>query len=241
MYLYNKGLAYLLYKSANLNNSSLLKSLVASFICDHVVCVYKLHERYHCSPTLNFNGLILSSYYDARELSIDSRAYVISQHVRGQSERHSPPAPIRTPEWSSRLSGKRQILYTQPRGTPEHERHLAISFRRLYFPYYIFPPHLSVFDHRAILIWGDRDMAGGCSLNKPNTLQCFLHVPTYYPGFRWVRRDNLYLALGHRSPIMATYHQEVTSILHGEVSRESCSVSAYVDPLMSCTSLPKSA
>ncbi len=42
----------------------------------------------------------------------------------GQSERRVPPAPIRTPEWSSRLSGQRRILFTQPRVTPEHERHL---------------------------------------------------------------------------------------------------------------------
>ncbi len=81
----------------------------------------------------------------------------------GQSERCLPPAPIRTPELSSRLSGQRWILFTQPRGTPEQERQLVISFRRLYFPWYIFPPHLSAFGHRAILIWGDRDMAGRCS------------------------------------------------------------------------------
>ncbi len=50
----------------------------------------------------------------ARGLSIDSRAYVSSQYARW---------PVRTPEWSSR-----RILFTQ------HERHLVISFRRLYFP-----------------------------------------------------------------------------------------------------------
>ncbi len=72
----------------------------------------------------------------------------------GQSERRSPPAPIRTPEWSSRLSGQMRILFTQPRGAPEHERHLLVSFRRLYFPLYIFLPHLSVFEHRPILILG---------------------------------------------------------------------------------------
>ncbi len=57
----------------------------------------------------------------------------------GQSGRRLPSAPIRTPEWSSRLSGQRRILFTQPRGTPEHERHLGIKcpntfFRLIYLP-----------------------------------------------------------------------------------------------------------
>ncbi len=46
----------------------------------------------------------------ARGLSIDCCAYVISQHVRW-SIRTPPPVPIRTPEWPSRLSGQRRILY----------------------------------------------------------------------------------------------------------------------------------
>ncbi len=45
----------------------------------------------------------------ARGLSIDSRAYVTGA---GQSKGHVPPAPIRMPEWSSRLSGQRRILFT---------------------------------------------------------------------------------------------------------------------------------
>ncbi len=80
----------------------------------------------------------------------------------GQSKRCVPPTPIRTPEWSSRLSGQRRILFTQPRGTTEHERQLVISFRGLYFPKCICPPRLSIVGHRANLIWGDRDMARGC-------------------------------------------------------------------------------
>ncbi len=108
----------------------------------------------------------------ARRLSIDSRAYVISQHAHW---------PIRTPDWSSCLGGQRRILVTQPRGTPEHERHLLISFRRLYCPLYIFPPHLFVFGYRAILIWGDRDMAGGCSHTKPLLTGLFLMEPNNFP------------------------------------------------------------
>ncbi len=93
-----------------------------------------------------------------RGLSIDSRACVIA--LANQSA-----APhLRQ---SGRLSGQRRILFTQPRGTPEHEHRLWVSFSKLYFPWYIFPPHLSAFAHRAILIWGDWDMAGGCSKNKP--------------------------------------------------------------------------
>ncbi len=87
----------------------------------------------------------------------------LAKTCAGQSEHHSQPSPIRMPEWSSHLSGKRRILFTQPRGTHEHERRLLISFLRLYCPQYIFPPHLSVFCHRAILIWGDRGMVGSCS------------------------------------------------------------------------------
>ncbi len=51
----------------------------------------------------------------------------------GQSERRIPPTSIRTPDWPSGLGGQRRILFTQPRGTSEHERHLLISFRRLHF------------------------------------------------------------------------------------------------------------
>ncbi len=84
-----------------------------------------------------------------------------------QSQRRVSTAPIRSPEQSSRLNGQRRILGTQPRATPEHERHFVRSLRRLYFPQYIFPPRLSVFGHRAILIWGIETCLGGCSQNKP--------------------------------------------------------------------------
>ncbi len=53
-------------------------------------------------------------------LVLTTLAYTCS----GQSKRRVPLEPMRTPEWSSRLS----IPYTQPRGTPEHERHVIISF-----------------------------------------------------------------------------------------------------------------
>ncbi len=95
--------------------------------------------RYICTSYACYRSLL------ARGLSIDSRAYVSSLHARW---------PIRTPEWSSRLSGQSRILFTQSRGTPEHERHHGKSFRMLYFPEFILPPHLSVFGHRAILVWG---------------------------------------------------------------------------------------
>ncbi len=92
----------------------------------------------------------------ARGLSIDSRAHVISQHARW---------PIRTPEWSSRLGGQGRVLFTQPCCTPEHERHLVISFKGPFFTLYIFPPQLSVFGHRSILIWGiETYIVGGCAI-----------------------------------------------------------------------------
>ncbi len=52
----------------------------------------------------------------------------------GQSEHRSQPAPIRMPEWSSRQSGQRRILFIQPRDTHERERGLLISLLRLYGP-----------------------------------------------------------------------------------------------------------
>ncbi len=42
----------------------------------------------------------------ARVLSIAPRA-----HANSQSKRHVPPAPIRTPEHSSRLGGQKRILF----------------------------------------------------------------------------------------------------------------------------------
>ncbi len=44
-----------------------------------------------------------------------------------------------------------------------------------------------------------------------------------------------YLSLCRLSPNLVTYHYDMASIPLGEVNRESCSVSAYEDPLMSCT------
>ncbi len=77
-------------------------------------------------------------------LALTSLAYTRADLL----ERRVPPAPIRMPEQSSRLSGQRRILFTT-----DHERLLVTSLRRLYFSEYICPPHLSVFGHRAILIW----------------------------------------------------------------------------------------
>ncbi len=97
---------------------------------------------------------------------IDSRAYVISQPERGV-----PLEPIRTPEWASRLSGQRRIRFTHPRSTPEQERHLVISFRRPYFPQYIFSPHLSVLGHWAILIWGESSLSWGLYVKQTDTFR----------------------------------------------------------------------
>ncbi len=43
----------------------------------------------------------------AREPSIDSRASSLTNTCASQSQRRLPPAPIRMPEWSSRLSGQK--------------------------------------------------------------------------------------------------------------------------------------
>ncbi len=41
----------------------------------------------------------------------------VKTRALGQSGRRIPPAPIRTPERSSRQGGQMRILFTQPRGT----------------------------------------------------------------------------------------------------------------------------
>ncbi len=45
----------------------------------------------------------------------------------------------------------------------EHARQHAASFARLYISNTFSRVTKSVFGQRALLIWGDRDMAGGCS------------------------------------------------------------------------------
>ncbi len=80
--------------------AAVMKQLAATYPCTRAID--------HSSHTGYQSSLVLSSLTDRRA---------------GQSERRVPPAPIRTPEWPSRLSGQMRILYTQPRGTSEHERH----------------------------------------------------------------------------------------------------------------------
>ncbi len=48
--------------------------------------------------------------------------YTPTAHTRsGQSERHVPLTPIRTPERLSHLGGQIRIVGTEPRATPKHE------------------------------------------------------------------------------------------------------------------------
>ncbi len=81
-------------------------ALTAASPCMHAVCHYSYAD--------NRSILVLTSSANTRV---------------GLSERRVPTSPIRTPEWSSHLSVQRQILFTQSRGTTEHERQL---FRMLY-------------------------------------------------------------------------------------------------------------
>ncbi len=89
----------------------------------------------------------------AHGLFIDYRAYVISQHERW---------PIRTPEWSSANFIHTAAWHAGTRTPPRNAVQKAV------FSLTHFPPHLSVFGHRAILIWGERGMAEGfLSENRP--------------------------------------------------------------------------
>ncbi len=105
------------------------------------------------------------------------RAYIQTLLVNQTARPHWP---IRTPQRSSHRCGQRRLLLTQSRVTPERDRHLVTSFRRLHFSWYIFWSHKSVFGHHALLIRGDQDIAGGWSHIKP--------VPIC-----WEKRDNLLL------------------------------------------------
>ncbi len=107
----------------------------------------------------------------ARVQFIDSRAYVISLNARW---------PIRTIEWWSRPSGQRRFLFTQ---SPEHERHLVVSFRRLYIFLIHFPASF-------IRLWlsyhfdlRDRDMAGSCSLQAQVYSPPFYQTQLYWEKF----------------------------------------------------------
>ncbi len=97
-------------------------------------------------------------------------------HTRaGQSEHRSPP------EWSAHLTGQSELYWRSRLArlstTPTSYYHSEG---------YIFLRHLSAFGHRAILIWKDRDMAGGCSLNKP--LLPVVHFDQAVPHWKWLRR-----------------------------------------------------
>ncbi len=50
-----------------------------------------------------------SSHVDCRSILVLTS---LANTRAGQSEGRIPPAPFRTPEWSSHLSGQRRILYT---------------------------------------------------------------------------------------------------------------------------------
>ncbi len=113
-------------------------------------------------------ALVASTCAYTRAIDLSSRAgyrsiFVLTSLANtctGQSERRSPPAPIRTPEWSSRISGQLRILFTEP---PSNNNQKAV-FSPIHFP------------ASFIRLWpschsdlGDRDMAGDCSYNKPNS------------------------------------------------------------------------
>ncbi len=150
-----------LYESENLINPHCPKCLDSRNFWDSTRLWMLTHKHEPVTASCHLSLHVCNRSLSRAGYRCDSRAYFISQH-----ERCVPPAPIRMPEWPSRLSGQRRILFTQPRGTPEHKHRLLTPFSRLYFTYYIFPPHLSGFGHRATLIWGDWDMAGGYPLKK---------------------------------------------------------------------------
>ncbi len=63
----------------------------------------------------------------------------------------SLPTPIRIPEHSSRRSGQRRLLFTQPQVTPKHEQHRGTSLRNLYFP--ITVSHRSALSLAVVPLW----------------------------------------------------------------------------------------
>ncbi len=100
----------------------------------------------------------------ARGLSIDSLAYIIIQHARW---------PIRTlhPTYANQDAW---VVIT-PRRSKGNSMHTAAwhnwtrtpalnIVQKDLFSLIHFPPHLSIFGYRAILIWGDQYMAGASLL-----------------------------------------------------------------------------
>ncbi len=109
----------------------------------------------------------------------------------GQSERGVPPAPIRTSEWSSRLGGQKRILYTQPRGTPEHERLFVLPFSSLYFFVIHFPVSLNQLWPSCHFDLGGSRHGWGSFREQTDALQIYWHssddslgilLPTYNDG-----------------------------------------------------------
>ncbi len=72
-------------------------------------------------PLAHAHVLSIASRVDAKSLLALWRIRKPTSSLR-QSEFHVPAAPITTRNVSSRRSGQKRILFTQPRGTPEHAR-----------------------------------------------------------------------------------------------------------------------
>ncbi len=81
-----------------------------------------------------------------------------------------------------------RTLFTQLRVTPYHARVHTVLFSQ-----YIFPSHKSGSHHRAILIWVDRNMAGGLLKERPcRHKHCYLNfLSTRYYMWTFALLDNL--------------------------------------------------
>ncbi len=99
-----------------------------------------------------------------RRLSIDSRAYVISQHAHW---------PIRTPR-STCANQDAWVVITPKRpraNSTGHERQHVTPFRKQYNTIYILPPHLSALGHRAIFDLGGSRHGWGLFVEQTNIFQ----------------------------------------------------------------------
>ncbi len=68
---------------------------------------------------------------------------------------------------------------------------LNIVQKAVFSPIHFPALHLSAFGYRPILIWGDQDMAGGCSQDKPNSFQMLQSIDVMSDFFDAAARNRM--------------------------------------------------
>ncbi len=144
--------------------------------------VYQLAATCPCTRAID-----RSSHAGSRSILVPTS---LAKTRADESELRVPCAPIRTPEWSSRLSGHRRILFTQPHGMPEHERHIEGCILPYTFSHLIYPSLATV----PFLFWGESRHGWGLFEEYIS-----LRKTTPSPPRRFPPRDNYLVSKGRRA------------------------------------------